>query len=254
MIKRSILFLSVFILVVSLSFGVSFAQENTGEAQIIPGDGQQPENQPGDGRDQADGRKRFMKPDVHYIGYAVESETNFEMAHIFLFNDKQEKRGGSNTKKIDGTVELGKAMYLIVDAKTETELMKIDPRPGDDESRVPKISKIKSCEGNITKADKDNKDNKNAQIELGQIQGQDKKARETPKIIGSFKIKSAEKEIGRDKKVSVFLGTITIDGKKYTLYLDPKIMPPSPPPGFNGQRDGGRPNGSVEPPQPGDNN
>lgn len=255
--KRSILFLSVFILIISLSFGVSLAQGNNGGNQIAPGDGEQSGNQqPGGEQERQDGPKHFMKPEVHYIGFAVENEKNFEMAHIFLFTDSQKKRGGNKAKMPDGMVEIGKTMYLIVEAKTETEQMKIEPRPGDDESRVPKILKIKSCEGKIAKDDKGNKDGRDNQIEIGQIQnqGQNKKAEEGPKIIGSFKIDSIEKEIGRDKKASVLSGTITIDDKKYTLYLEPRLPPPPPQRGPGGPQEGNGPqNGNGEPPQPKEN-
>jgi len=254
--KRSILFLSVFILIISLSFGVSFAQENSGGNQIVPGGRQQPdEQQTGGEQGGQDGPKHFIKPEVRYVGFAVENEKNFEMAHIFLFTDDQKKRGGNKTKMPDGMVEIGKTMYLIVEAKTEMENLKLEPKPGDDESRLPKILKIKSCEGKIAKDDKGNKDGRDNQIEIGQIQGQNKKAEEGPKIIGSFKIDSIEKEIGRDRKASMLSGTITVDDKKYALYLEPRLSPPPPHRGPGGPQEGnGPPNGNGgERPQPKEN-
>ena len=255
--KRSVLFLSVFILIISLSFGVSFAQGNQGDKQIISGDPQQGGNQqPGGEQGQPggpgqQGGKHFMGPEVHYMGFAVEGEKNFEIAHIFLFTDKQEKRNEKGPKRPDGIAEVGKDFYLIVDAKTETEQMKIEPRPGDDEKKVPQVLKVKTSEGKIAKDDKEGRDN---QIEIGQIQNQGKKPQEGPKIIGSYKIDSFEKEAGKDRKVSVISGTITIGDKKYSLYLEPRLMPPPPPQHQGGPQGGSGPQGQGDQPQPGNNN
>lgn len=243
--------LAVF-MVISFNFTGSSAQDaaqnpQTDQSRQTQMPGQQP-GQPGQ-----NGPNGPRPPEVHFIGFAVESEEKFEMANFFLLPPAPPAKNGQENiiKKPDAVIAIGKQEYFVVEARIETEEIKIDQQQGpqggqqgDRHGRQenaggtnagrPKPVKIKSCEGKISKSYFE-------RANMPPAPGQNRDNSEMPKgkaeIVGDIKIAEVEKEVGKDGKgkVSVMYGTMSTGEQKFTLYLEPRIMQPPPPGQGQGQ-------------------
>lgn len=256
--KKIIIAGIIVFMVISLSAFGSSAQNANPPGQFERQDqnrGQNPDGPGGPGGPGGPDQSRGQRPpEVHFIGFAVEGEEKFEMANLFFLPPpppQAMKRGQGDIKRPDAVIAVGKQEYFIVEAKIETEEAKIEQMPGQPENgngrggdnnpgvnaggqNRPKPVKIKSCEGKLSKTYFERPNNPPEPGKSGQDQ-------EMPKgkadIVGDIKIGEVEKEVGKDGKgkVAVMYGTMSTADQKFTLYLEPRLMPPPPPGRRNGQ-------------------
>ena len=251
-------FLAVMIvlaMLLSLNYGVSNAQDGSGDpgrpasneesiqgggpGQQIQDDGENRSLPPGKNPGRGD-KMRPPMPLVLYIGYAVKAENEFEMASVQIFPDAGVEEG-AKIKKPAGTIEIGNQKYFIVEAKIETQeaSLQLFPEEAKNSGKKPPMV-IKSCSAKISSTYFERPDAPPAPGQGDKM----KIAEGTANIVGDINISSVEKEAG-NRKLLMVSGTVNT-GEKYSLYLEPRIIPPAIKGGRPGSG-GGRGTGGPKP-------
>lgn len=182
------------------------------------------------------GKMKPPVPPVLYIGYAIKSESEFEMACVNFFPPAPElgKKNikESKLKKPSGTIEIGKENYFIVEAKIEKQDASQQIFPEQAKKRGIKPPEIiKSCSAKISSTYFEMPDAPPAPGQGDKMKMPEGKAN----IVGDINLNTVEKEAGQ-RKLVLINGTININGEKYNLYLEPRIiqMPHRGGKGFHG--------------------
>ncbi|HOD39497.1 MAG TPA: hypothetical protein PKL57_02980 [Candidatus Wallbacteria bacterium] len=257
--KRSNLLAIVmaFAMLLAFGYGISPAQDVSGQpgpneeiqgggpGQQIQDGGENRNLPPGKNHGRGD-RMRPPMPIVLYIGYAVKAENEFEMASVQIFPDAGVEQG-SKIKKPAGTIEIGKQKYFIVEAKIETQeaSLQLFPEEAKKSGKKPPMV-VKSCSAKISSTYFERPDAPPAPGQGDKM----KIAEGTANIVGDINISSVEKEAG-NRKLLMVSGTVNT-GEKYSLYLEPRIIPPamkggrpgSGGPGPGGPKPGNGPDGA----------
>ncbi|MEZ7891095.1 MAG: hypothetical protein QMC67_05070 [Candidatus Wallbacteria bacterium] len=178
---------------------------------------------------QRDGVTGQQRPPVHplflYIGHAVKAENEFEIACVNIFPNFHAEKN-AKIKKPAGVIEVGKQTYFIVEANIETQeaSLQLFPEQAKASGRKPPAI-IKSCTAKVSGAYFETPNEPPAPGQADKMKMPEGKA----DIIGDIKIASVEKEAGKRKMIMVS-GSVTINGEKYSLYLEPRVINP----GMNG--------------------
>lgn len=257
--KLSSLLLSTAIflsLILTFNPDALLAQQDAGNSaeppqiqNIQPDGSENPGQPPSENNDRREGKMKPPAPPLLYIGFAVKSEGEFEAACANFFpptpeSDKKKKKEGK-LKKPDGTIEIGKDTYFIVEAKIERqdasqqlfseEAKKAGLKP-------PKI--IKSCSAKISSSYFEMPEAPPAPGQGDQMKMPEGKAN----IVGDINLTAVEKEAGK-KKLILINGEIIINGEKYNLYLEPRIIPMQHRGGGKGPHGGEQTHQQPQPPQ-----
>ncbi len=228
-----------------------YAQQNTSTNEVdMMTNNEQPQNIPSDTHNNGPrvnrhGRKMNPPaPPVMYIGYAVKSETEFETACANFIslnnragnknknesenNDENNASVENNTnsnqksklKKPVGTIEIEKNKYYIVEADIEKQPASNQLFP--EEAKAAGIKPpfiIKSCKAKISSSYFEMPAEPPAPGESDKMEMPEGKAN----IVGDIILNSVEKEAPQNKLI-LFNGTVTVNGEKYSLYLEPRII------------------------------
>jgi hypothetical protein len=260
--KKRGLFLSLLSTVIFLSLILTFnpgallAQQNTGgnpdsgqPENILPDGPENPGQPPSENNDRRGGKMKPPAPPMLYVGYAVKSEGEFETACANFFppppeSDKKNKKEGK-LKKPDGTIEIGKETYFIVEAKIERQdaSQQLFPEEAKKAGLKPPAV-IKSCSAKISSTYFEMPEAPPAPGQGDQMKMPEGKAN----IIGDINLTAVEKEAGK-RKLILMNGSININGEKYNLYLEPRIMPAQHRGGGKGPRGGEQKHQQPQPPQ-----
>ncbi len=227
--------------------GALLAQQDTStnsgteQVQIIQTDNSENQDQPpSENNDRREGKMKPPAPPLLYIGFAVKSEGEFEAACANFFtpppeSDKKNKKEGK-LKKPEGTIEIGKDTYFIVEAKIERQDASQQLFPEEAKKaglKPPKI--IKSCSAKISSSYFEMPEAPPAPGQGDQMKMPEGKAN----IVGDINLTAVEKEAGK-KKLILINGEISINGEKYSLYLEPRIITMQHRGGGKGPRGGGQ--------------
>ena len=179
------------------------------------------------------GPRRPVHPLFLYIGYAVKSENEFEMACVNIFPNFHAEKN-AKIKKPAGTIEVGKLTYYIVEANIETQEASLQVFPERVKaSGIKPPAIIKSCSAKISGTYFETPNEPPAPGQVDKMKMPEGKA----DIIGDIKIDSVEKENGKSKLLMVS-GSVTLSGEKYALYLEPRIINPGITGGYKNQNYG----------------
>ncbi|HNY10615.1 MAG TPA: hypothetical protein PKK26_03390 [Candidatus Wallbacteria bacterium] len=207
---RKKMFASILVMLLALSINVpaAFAKSNSKNSNNGAFAGQEFGNS---SDSQANRPVRAPKqPPANFSGYAISGEDNFELANLSIMSGAI----ASDSSEVNGTIDIGKQKYLIIQAKTEYEEAVSTSTSQTDESgqigleettkkQPPAMKKIKSFEGRIVKFSEES-ESQEVLVEA----------------IGEIKVSSVEKEAGANRKNAVMFGTISTDEYKYALYLN----------------------------------
>lgn len=219
-------------LILTFNPGALLAQQDSGNSaepgqiqNTQPEGSENPGQPPSENNDRRDGKMKPPAPPILYIGFAVKTEGEFEAACANFFppppesNNKKKKEG--KLKKPEGTIEIGKDTYFIVEAKIERQdaSQQLFPEEAKKTGLKPPAI-IKSCSAKISSSYFEMPEAPPAPGQGDQMKMPEGKAN----IVGDINLTAVEKEAGK-KKLVLINGTVNINGEKYSLYLEPRIIP-----------------------------
>ena len=175
------------------------------------------------------GHQQMQPPENEgFMGYAIESESDFELANLFVVMDPEALLKNSSVRIPEGMLLIGSQRLMLTGVKIEKNTAhNYDPsRP---EGIKPKVKSIKA---KVVSAIIESETM--PEIPGKSADEKDKGKEKEPASQNVLDVKIFEKLIEGGQKIPVLAGTASYNGKKYSLYFN--FLPPfpqgmTPPPG-----------------------
>lgn len=175
------------------------------------------------------GHQPMQQPESEgFMGYAIESESDFELANLFVVMDPEALLKSSSVRIPEGMLLIGSQRLMLTDVKLEKNAAH-NYDPSKSEGIKPKVKSIKA---KVVSAIIETE----TMPEIpGKSADEKEKSKDEPASSkNELNVKIFEKLIAGDQKIPVLAGTASYNGKKYSLYFN--FLPPfpqgmTPPPG-----------------------